>query len=146
MYDLPIINVDELISEDQDAEACVVFHDYLHGKRAPAFVHWFTRPGYRHCFIMLPSATNGTVIANQGYNGMILQATAWDVSSCALACHRAGFTVRRVFNEKKRGYTQRGLITCVSVVKSILGIEDMTVITPYQLDRYLLRRRMVRGE
>jgi len=37
------------------------------------------------------------------------------------------------------GYTFRGIITCVSIIKAALGIRAWFIITPQQLRRYLLR-------
>ncbi len=135
--------LDGVMNEDQGEEAIVVFTDYIVDRRAPNYIHWFTREGYRHCFVMVPTELGGTTVVNQSWNGLYIQTVAWDLASCALACHKAGFTVRRVSNIKNPRYTQRGLISCVSVIKSVLGIEDWRVITPYQLDRYLLANRMI---
>lgn len=135
-----IINVK---SEDQQPEEhVVIFSDYLGGHRAPFYVHWFTRPRYRHCYL-LKRASQGTLVVNPLWDELHIYQTPWPIEECTIAAHLEGNIVRRVTNRYSPRYTPRGLITCVSVIKAILGINHAKIITPYQLDGYLLKHRMM---
>ena len=114
----------------------VVFCDWTTTRRAPWFIHWFTRPGFRHVFA-LRSTKLGTVILNPLLSSIFVEWVPFDVEACAIACRRRGWKVVRVENKTQKDYGLRGLITCVSVIKAAIGLKRWWIVTPYQLYKYL---------
>lgn len=100
------------------------------------------RPGFRHCWVALDEAGNWTVLE--------ARASALDVRTLAASDYDiAGFYRRRGFAVRETCASPVGkaaravgfpLMTCVEVVKRVLGIDRAGVITPWQLYRYLENR------
>lgn len=125
--------------------AYVVFMGAEHRR----FWRLFTRRGWRHVFIVLPayrSASLGGEVISQVINP-ILHCVEADVffnhpAKLAQEALKEGATAVikiRIDRTFKRDYVPRGLFTCVTVVKAILGIAAWYVWTPEHLARYLLR-------
>ncbi len=98
---------------------------------------WFTRRGFRHCWVL--RFENGRYIG--------LEATASFAQPGVLA---SGMDWPQWFVEQGhrvvlyrgwRPYTflGRGVLTCVSLTKYVLGVRCWWVVTPYQLYRWLQR-------
>jgi len=114
----------------------VVFCDWTTTRRAPWFIHVFTRPGFRHVFA-LRSTKLGTVMLNPLLSSIFVEWFPYDVEACAIACRRRGWLVVRVENKTQKDYGLRGLITCVSVIKAAIGLNRWWIVTPYQLYKHL---------
>jgi len=131
--------------------AYVVFQDH---DRHP-FWRPFTRPGFRHCWVMLPAPCPAHGLLAVTYT-MKIEALAWGVDTAVwwaapdqVAAHFArdeGVTVVGAkvqlpppdFNHRRSSWRSlRGFITCVSIVKAALGLRGFAV-TPHQLFQQLV--------
>ena len=91
------------------------------------------RPGFRHCFAYTQLADACCLVMDPRSNG--LDVTIRDTSAFPGVGH-----VAPAHQHFQRGWRPRGLFTCVTAVKHLLGIRAWWIITPHQLYRYLQRR------
>lgn len=110
----------------------------------------FTRRGWRHCLIVLPVYYPEHSLAAQRFSQVINPLT-WIVQAdvifrspedLAQEALREGATcvIRFPVDVRiERDYVPRGLLTCVSMLKAILGVSAWYVWTPEHLARFLLR-------
>ena len=102
------------------------------------------RPGFRHCWIVLDEARGWTVLEARA-GGLDIRALAGSDFDIAAFYRRQGYIVseacvtRRGEGDEKSALWHFGfpLITCVEVVKRVLGVHPLFIITPWQLYRYL---------
>lgn len=110
----------------------------------------FTKRGWRHCFVIIPIYYPEPGLMAEQYSLIIDQRTnhtAVDVffqspkSVADEALQRGATCVIKFEVDRKdyRDYVPRGFLTCVSIVKSVLGIGAWYVITPEHFARWLLR-------
>lgn len=111
----------------------------------------FTRRKWRHCLIILPAYYPAPGLMSDCYSIVINPITfcirvdmVWQkprelVDEMLEAGYTAAFAVP-VDHDYKKEYIPRGLLTCVSVVKALLGLQAWYVWTPEHLARYLARR------
>lgn len=109
----------------------------------------FTRRGWRHVLIVLPVHTGSSL--RSPVHSLVINPLTWGVqcdviferpADLAQEALREGATcvVRMPVDQKfDREYIPRGLFTCVTLIKSILGVAAWYVWTPEHLARYLLR-------
>lgn len=110
----------------------------------------FTRRGWRHCYVILPAhrpgaglfERPGSIIVNPWVSCLridysdrppadLIRDVLADGATCAISIP---------VDEKFTGrYVPRGLMTCVSLVKAIVGCKAWNVWTPEQLAKWLLR-------
>lgn len=116
--------------------------DYYFAFGDSTFSHlWdiFTRKGFRHCCAFKWDGFNWLLIdpLGQGLDITILNYTNED--DVPSIFKQAGWTVIRVktINDK---FIFRGLMTCVTVCKQLVGIKACWVVTPWQLYNYIKRR------
>lgn len=105
------------------------------------------RSGFRHCFVVVFQGDTAIVcdpLSNQMLLGSVRPATPAVVSDWY--CER-GFTVvaTEICEAPRRGALLRPL-TCVEIVKRVLGISAPFVLTPWQLYRHLLALAPVRTQ
>jgi hypothetical protein len=109
-----------------------------------------TRPGWRHCALLMtlyypePNAFAQRCTAQFSAVGSSIDLDVfWRTpENVAAEYARSGVTaIVKITVElpPARPFTLRGAITCVSVIKSALGIRDWKLITPRQLFLYLTR-------
>lgn len=110
----------------------------------------FTRRGWRHCFVIIPAyypqAGLGAVAYSQIINPWV-ECIRSDVvfqspRAVSEAFLRDGATcvIAIPIDQKFTGrYVPRGLLTCVSLIKALLGINAWQIVTPEQLASWLLR-------
>lgn len=109
-----------------------------------------TRRGWRHCLVILPrvgvSETlvggRGAIVLNPIVSHLCVHASERSPLALAHEALNEGATcvVRcRVDRSPAGEYVPRGLLTCVSVIKAVLGVRAWWVVTPEQLARVLLR-------
>lgn len=109
----------------------------------------YTRRGWRHVFIVLP-VHRGNSLVDPVYS-LIINPLLWGIDAevyfhppwklAQEALENGATCVVKIAVDKRfdREYVPRGLLTCVSVVKALLGISAWFVWTPEHLARYLLR-------
>lgn len=117
----------------------------------------FTRPGWRHVWVILPApwpapgllATEFTmkveplcwgidVAVFWDEPGVVAQAFADDCATAVLAVDV------RLPPGKIGEYIPRGVFSCVTIVKAVLGLRAWRIFTPWSLYRYLLAHRGAR--
>lgn len=110
----------------------------------------FTKPGYRHCWVFYtaykpsPSLMADRYVSKVEYINSHMDVDVWwgtPEEVCDYFMSLPDTTVILKFRAELPGRTilgSRGLMTCVSVAKAILGLSSWEVLTPYQLCRRLL--------
>ena len=117
-------------------EALVVFED-----RSDARLLRWLRPGFRHCFCLTGGDRRWTLC--DPLKSHLAIASIDGLTAADLALH-LGVPGRRVLHgmlataDISAGPGLRPL-TCVEIVKRLIGLPARSVITPYQLYRRLLR-------
>lgn len=105
------------------------------------------RPGFRHCWVVLDEARGWTVLEARA-GGLDIRALAGSDFDIAAFYRRQGYIVAEACvvrrGEGDRASTLRNfghfgfpLMTCVEVVKRVLGVHPPLIVTPWQLYRYL---------
>ena len=112
----------------------------------------FTSPGWRHCWIMLPVYYPEPGLMAEVFTKKI-ESLRWGVDTAvwwrspevvSKAFYEAGVTAIVEFPfsippKNPRDVVWRGPLTCVTLTKAILQINDWRVWTPKQLFAYLVR-------
>ena len=117
-------------------EALVVFED-----RSDARLLRWLRPGFRHCFCLIGGDHRWTLC--DPLKSHLATASIDGLSAADLAC-RLSTPGRRVLHgmlgepDPKVPMVPRPL-TCVEIVKRLIGLSAGSVVTPHQLYRCLLR-------
>ena len=100
----------------------------------------FTRQGFRHCCAFKWDGFNWLLVdpLGQGLDITILNYTSED--DVPSIFRQAGWTVIRAktINDK---FIFRGLMTCVTVCKQLVGIKACWVVTPWQLYNYIKKEK-----
>ena len=100
----------------------------------------FTRKGFRHCCAFKWDGFNWLLVdpLGQGLDITILNYTSED--DVPSIFRQAGWTVIRAktINDK---FIFRGLMTCVTVCKQLVGIKACWVVTPWQLYNYIKKEK-----
>lgn len=116
--------------------------DETFDRRSERFLRWLIRltcrPGFQHCFAYKPIANppNGLyLLVDPRSNGMnVMVATVPQILDDGYdGVYYASYEVP----DYQRGWRPRGLLTCVSVIKHLLGVRAWWIITPHQLYRHL---------
>jgi hypothetical protein len=127
--------------------AWVIFQGADHRR----FWRIFTRRGWRHCLVILPIYRQDADQLRPDVWSQVINPMSWGVQAevyferphvLAQMALEEGATcvVKFPIDEKfDRDYVPRGLLTCVSMLKAILGVAAWYVWTPEHLARYLLR-------
>jgi hypothetical protein len=104
----------------------------------PWWVRLFTRDNFQHCYAFRDY--NGiTLIVNHIAQGLLVDATNVKAVDCAKAIARdKGETIVLFASRLKPRYTPRGVQSCVSVVKALIGLAAWRVWTPQGLYQYLI--------
>ena len=105
---------------------------------------WWLRllkPGFRHCYLLLSCRGGRCWLELNPYSDQI------EVSFCEFAASQSETSLLRTYenclvcpvkiNKAPQKCAPLGFITCVEMVKRVLGIHDVRVITPYQLYKKL---------
>jgi hypothetical protein len=104
----------------------------------PWWVRLFTRNNFQHCYAFR-DYHGITLIVNHVAQGLLIDATNVKARDCARAwAADKGDTVVLFASQLKPRYTPRGVQTCVSVVKSVIGLGAPRILTPQQLYQYLI--------
>jgi hypothetical protein len=129
----------EIIKYDPCAESVLWFVCFSTecSELMPWYIRLFVR-GFSHVYAMRDY--NGvTLIIDHNARGLIVDVSAVPATNCVRLLNARGTdTVLAVAGRLKNSYTQRGVQSCVSIVKSLLGIKAWHILTPQQLHDYLL--------
>jgi hypothetical protein len=122
-------------------EAIVVFED-----RADSLVLRCLRPGFRHCFCLLGENRRWTLC--DPLKSQLAVAIVEDVSLAELRqlleAPRRRLLYGTVLEGRGEGGSLCRLLTCVEIVKRLLGITAPHILTPHQLYRMLLHNQPCR--
>jgi len=100
----------------------------------------FTQKGFRHCCAFKFDGFNWLLVdpLGQCLDINIMPYTSED--DVPYIFRQAGWTVIRYKKTIKPQFIFRGVLTCVTVCKQLLGIKACWVVTPWQLHNYIKRR------
>ena len=121
----------------------------FHGAEHQIWWRLFTPAGLRHVLLILPADGDRSLFDKTGQsivvNGMsyTTNINLHNVRAADLArqCVERGATDVLRFKVSKRftrEFVPRGILTCVSLLKSVMGISAWWVITPAQLRKWML--------
>jgi len=110
------------------------FEDSPPGGAVPRLWRWMTRPGFRHVWAGEPHGNVLIAINSAAYGTEFMLLGPQELTARAISRVLVvdGWTPAR--------YYCRGILTCVTLVKSLLGIRAFWVQTPWGLYSYLTRR------
>lgn len=100
----------------------------------------FLHPGYRHCFAFRALSPDLTELVN--HSGRALSFAVMTEAADVLASRfaRAGMKLLSIpAPAPGHGAMLRGPMTCVEVIKALLGWRGLFILTPRQLERALRR-------
>jgi hypothetical protein len=100
----------------------------------------FTRQGYRHCCAFKWDGYNWILIDPLGQCLDINIMPYNSEDDVPQLFKQNGWTVIRYKKNIKPKFIFRGILTCVTVCKQVLGIKACWVVTPWQLHNYIQRR------
>ena len=129
------VKPDSLLSAPQGVwvEVWVVFTH-------PDKTYWWSRfltPGFGHCYLLMQTGGRW-VILNWGVDALRLAVTHMPTYASLSEFLRPGDTAVRVRAELRERYRAPwvfGPLTCVEMVKAVLGIRSPWILTPHQLYR-----------
>lgn len=113
---------------------------------------YFTIPGFEHCSVLENVGCPGEGLAHIDYClhtetcfGLTIQQIYWEnavkmVAEKLAAGRITAVAVVEVDKRFSKRYIPFGLFTCVTIVKSLLGVHNWKVQTPHGLLRYLERQ------
>lgn len=110
----------------------------------------YTRRGWRHCYLILPAyppgaslfSRPGSIVINPWISYLrIDNLTESPPEICRrMVAEGATCAIELPVDQKFTGaYVPRGLMTCVSLIKAVIGCNAWHVWTPEQLARWMLR-------
>ncbi len=134
--------------ERKKVTAYVIFQ----GSPMRTFWRFFTCPGYRHVFVLLPIKANPKAGLLGKKWTLWIEPVGWGLAfevlyeapnKIAERMVRTGEATEAISYPlslpPKRAYIPRGLWSCVTTVKAVLGLQSWMIITPLRLAEYLRR-------
>jgi hypothetical protein len=100
----------------------------------------FTVKGFRHCCAIKWDGYNWILIDPLGQLLDINILPYTELDNVPNLFRENNWTVIRYNKEIKERFIPRGMLTCVTVCKQLLGIKACWVVTPWQLHNYIKRR------
>ena len=125
------------------------------GDRRWSFWNWFLEPGFSHCWVIIPIPYPEPGLMASKFS-LKIEPLSWGIDTevwfaepdvvieSFAKLDNVSAIVSYTFETPgppKALQGLRGLLTCVSVIKALLGIENHRVWTPGHLFRYILRNR-----
>lgn len=119
------------------------------GSEGRPFWRIFTRRGWRHCAVIVPAYYPDYSLGSDVFS-MLINPLSTHVEIDLFTTHPEAFCLKTleegatmaikvpVDHNPKRDYVPRGFLTCVSLVKAVLGLRAFSIITPEQLARRLI--------
>lgn len=140
-------NPDAVLIEYDPAKATVLWYVVftpMSANMAPWWVRlWMRRDCFKHVYAFRDYA-GITLTVNHVAQGLLVDASPISAPDTAhLLGNTDGNAVVLFAGRLKSRYTPRGAQTCVSVVKSLIGLMAWHIWTPDQLYRYLLNNNGV---
>lgn len=110
----------------------------------------WTKPGWRHCFVLVtvyhpaPSLHARRFLAKvEAFTGFLDVDVWWNSpeDACRLLHENGATAIVKITVDlpPRRLWVPRGVITCVSVPKAVLGICNWRIVTPWRLFQHLLQ-------
>jgi hypothetical protein len=104
----------------------------------PWWLRFFVGDGFQHCYAFR-DYKGVTLIVNHLSQGLVADVSPVPATKCVSVLSTDGReTVVLFAGRLKYRYTQRGVQSCVSVVKSLIGLTAWHIWTPQQLFQYLV--------
>ena len=115
---------------------------------AGGFWNIYGTSGYQHCWIAVPEYFPEPGLLATQYT-MKIEPLEWGID-VAIWRERTDVVVKTFYEAGAtavvywakaapcRGYVPRGVYSCVSICKAVLGIRAWYILTPWQLPRYML--------
>ena len=100
----------------------------------------FTSSGWRHCYAIHYDGFNWIEINPYSSFLDVLILDYVDDEDVPQLLVSQGHKVVYIKKQRKDKFRMRGLLTCVSIIKHLLGIRAWWVITPKQLAKHLVRK------
>ena len=106
----------------------------------PHFWDVFTQEGFRHCCAFKWDGFNWLLVDPLGQQLDITVLNYTGEDDVPRIFKDAGWTVIRYKKTIQPKFIFRGVMTCVTICKQLLGIKACWVVTPKQLHNYIKRR------
>ena len=101
----------------------------------------FTTKKFRHCFAFKWDGFNWIVIESLGCVLEVEILPYGEDDDVPQIMEDAGYLITQMKRVEHNKYIFRGWMTCVTVVKHLLGIRKPWIVTPKQLYNYIKRRK-----
>lgn len=103
----------------------------------------FTTKDYRHCWLFMDREDGpGSVLFEYRRGWMVMEdyvLSAADIIEVLKTCPEQSTVLRMTLDPwERKKYSPSGLITCVSIIKAVLGVTQFWILTPRQLLNHLL--------
>lgn len=105
-------------------------------------IHWLLHDHFVHCLLVREAPGGTTLIIDPMPWGVAVKFVEQDIDSLLLASADQTSAIVSFITDYRRiaGYRPRGIYTCVTLLKSMLGMKSKPFIqTPFALYRYLLK-------
>jgi len=106
---------------------------------------WLLRPGFRHCFVMLDDGRGWTTVEPLSSRIDVVRQPLAPSEDLPARYLRKGHLVLPAPLARPERADWPQPLTCVAVVKRVLGLRAPFVLTPWQLYRHLLRHQPGEG-
>jgi len=100
----------------------------------------FTSPGYRHCFAIRWDGFNWVLIEPFGSWLEVQVMPYGPKDNVPQLMVSLGHKVMYIRKSRQNKFIMRGILTCVTIMKHLLGIRAWWILTPKQLAKYLERK------
>lgn len=98
------------------------------------------KPGFRHCFVLLNDGNCWVSVDPMShYTEVLVHQLSSDFDLPRWLERRGHLVVQAPVNHGAKKPAPFGIFSCVEAVKRVLGIHALSVITPWQLYRYLTK-------
>lgn len=100
----------------------------------------FLKPGFRHCFVLLNDGNCWVSVDPMShYTEVLVHQVQADFDLPKWLESRGHLVVHAPVSHYPKKPAPFGIFSCVEAVKRVLGIHALSVITPWQLYRYLTK-------
>lgn len=105
--------------------------------------HIFTTKQYNHVYLLAEMDKYKTLLIKPTMK--CIHIDVWDCNLAMAGEHVRRYGVTRILDysinyEAHEGYIFRGIYTCVSAVKNFMNIKQFSIVTPAQLEKFLIKQ------